>query len=129
MSWELGLVARLLADPDVAAMVGNNVEWDDRAPDAPLPAIMLQTITDDRPQTHDGFDTFRPSRVQLNALARTKAEATALRDLAITALIGPAYAEGAEFLRSFVDGGGSDAERLPTGRICRERCDLIIWHN
>lgn len=129
MSWELGLVARLTADPDVAEMVGANVEWDDLAPDAPLPAITLQTITDARPDTHDGFDEFRPTRVQLNALARTKAEAVAVRDAAIAALIGPAYAEGAEFLRSFVDGGGSDAERLPTGRICRERTDLIIWHN
>lgn len=129
MSWELGLVARLLADPDVAGLVGQNVEWDDRAPEAPLPAITLQTITDDRPQTHDGFDDFRPTRVQLNALARTKTEAVAVREAAIAALIMPGSAGGAEFLRSFIDGGGSDAERLPTGRICRERTDLIIWHN
>lgn len=129
MSWELGLAARLLADPDVAALVGINVEWDDRAADAPLPAITLQTISDPQPQNHDGFDQFRPTRVQVNCLARTKTQAIAVRNAAIAALIGPGYAEGASFLQSFVDGGGSDAEQTPTGRICRERTDLIIWHN
>jgi hypothetical protein len=129
MSWEMGLVTRLLADPDVAALVGENVEWDARTPDGSLPAIMLQTITDARPQTNDGFDDYRPSRVQLNCLAKTKAEATALRDAAIAALVPSAFAEGTDFLRSFVDDGGSDAEQTPTGRICRERTDLIIWHN
>lgn len=129
MSWEAAVLARLLQDPDVAALIADRAEWDDRAPDDPLPAIMLQTITDPRPQNHDGFDPFRPTRVQVNCLARTKTEAIALRDLAIAALIPPAFVGGVSFLQSFIDGGGSDAERKPTGRICRERTDLIIWHN
>lgn len=129
MSWEEDLAARLLGAPAVAALVGDGVEWDDFAPDSPLPGIMLQIITDARPQNHDGFDPFWPSRVQLNSLGRTKAEAIAVRDAAIPALVPFAVQGGTTFLRSFVDGGGSDAERTPAGRICRERTDLIIWHN
>lgn len=129
MSFEADLAARLLGAPAAAALVGDRVEWDDFAPDSPLPGYMLQIITDARPQNHDGFDPFWPTRVQLNSLARTKAEAIALRDAAIPVLVLPAVVGSTTFLRSFVDGGGSDAERTPTGRICRERTDLIIWHN
>ncbi len=129
MSWETALVARLMADPAVFALTGDNIEWDERAPDAPLPAITLQTITDARPQNNDGFDPFWPTRVQVNCLARTKLEAAAVRDAAIAALVPYAEQDGTIFLRSFVDGGNSDAERTTTGRLCRERTDLIIWHN
>lgn len=129
MSWELDLSARLLGDAAVAAIAGDRIEWDEFAPDSALPGLMLQTITDARPQNHDGFDPFWPSRVQLNSLARTKTEAIALRDAAIAVVVPYAEQGGTIFLRSFVDGGGSDAERTTTGRICRERTDLIIWHN
>ncbi len=129
MSWEAALVARLMAAPQVFALSGENIEWDDRAPDAPLPAITLQTITDARPQNNDGFDAFWPTRVQVNCLAQTKSQAVALRRAAIAALVPYAEQDGTIFLRSFIDGGGSDAERQPTGRLCRERTDLIIWHN
>lgn len=123
------MVARLLAANPVTALVGQRIEWDERAPDSPLPAIMLQTITDVRPQNHDGFDDFRGTRVQVNCLAATKAQAIAVREAAIAALVPAGEQSGVTFLRSFIDGGGSDAERTSTGRICRERTDLIIWHN
>lgn len=129
MSWEADLVARLLGDPAVAALVGDRVEWDGLAPDTGYPALMLQVITDQRPQNHDGFDPFWPTRVQFNSLALTKAEAVALREAAIAAVVPYAEQSGTIFLRSFVDGGGSDAEQTPSGRIHRERTDLIIWHN
>lgn len=129
MSWEIDLSARLLGAPAVAGIAGDRIEWDEFAADSLLPGLMLQTITDARPQNHDGFDPFWPSRVQLNSLARTKTEAIQLRDAAIAVLVPYAEQGGTIFLRSFVDGGGSDAERTTTGRICRERTDLIIWHN
>ncbi|MGL5447898.1 MAG: tail completion protein gp17 [Rhabdaerophilum sp.] len=129
MSWQAAVVTRLMEDLTVFGLVGENIEWDDRAPDAPLPAIMLQTITDDRPQTHDGFDDFRGTRVQINCLARTKNQAAALLEAVIAALAPSAEVGAVTFLRSFVDNGGSDAEQTGSGRICRERTDLIIWHN
>jgi hypothetical protein len=129
VSWELDLAARLLGDAAVAALVGGRVEWDDLAPDSAFPAITLQTITDNRPQNHDGFDPFWGTRVQVNSLARKKIEAAAVREAAIAALVPYAEQGGTIFLRSFIDSGGSDAEQTQTGRICRERTDLIIWHN
>ncbi len=129
MSWEFAVVARLLGDAEVFALTGRNVEWDDRAPNAPLPAIMLQTITDERPQNHDGFDPFWSTRVQVNCLARDKKTAIALREAALAVLVPAGQQDGVTFLQSFVDGGGSDAEGSSTARIIRERTDLIIWHN
>lgn len=129
MSWEAAVVARLLESPAIAQMIADRVEWDDLAPDSALPAVMLQTISDPRPQNHDGFDPFRGTRVQVNCLARTKTEANALLELAIPVLVAPAFSGGVTFLQSFVDGGRSDAERTSTGRICRAQADLIIWHN
>ncbi len=72
---------------------------------------------------------FRGTRVQVNCLARTATQAEALLELVIPILVLPGVVGGTTFLRSFIDGGGSDAERTDTGRICRERTDLIIWHN
>jgi Protein of unknown function (DUF3168) len=129
VSWEFAVVARLMASPAVFALTGENIEWDDRAPDAPLPAITLQLITDGRTQTNDGIDAFSGDRVQVNSLARTKREAVLLREAVIAALIPAGEHDGVTFLESFIDGGGSDAERPTTDRICRERTDLIIWHN
>lgn len=129
MSWEAALVQRLLDDPAVAAIVGQRVEWDDLAPDTPLPAITLQVISDPQPQNNDGFDPFRPSRIQLNALAKKKADAIALAKAAVDAVVPEAVVGATIFLRSFIDGGGSHAVQTPTGRLCRERTDLIIWHN
>lgn len=129
MSWEAALVARLMAAPAVFQRTGRSIGWDDLAADTTFPAIMLQTITDQRPQNHDGFDPFWPTRVQVNCLARTKLEAIALREAVIATLVPYAEQDGTIFLRSFVDGGGSDAERTTTGRLCRERTDLIVWHN
>lgn len=129
MSWELAVAARLLASPAIAALVEDRVEWDELAPDSALPAITLQTIFDERPQNNDDFDGFWPTRVQLNCLARRKTEAIALREAAIAALVPAGEQGGTSFLRSFVDGGGSDAVRTPTGRLVRERTDLTIWHD
>lgn len=129
MSWEVDLAARLLNAPAVSAIAGDRIEWDDLAPDSLLPALMLQTITDARPQNHDGFDPFWPTRVQFNSVARTKTEAVALLEAAIAVVIPFAVQGSTTFLRSFVDGGGSDAERTATGRRNRARSDLIIWHN
>ena len=129
MSWEEAVVLRPMANSAVAAIAGQNIEWDERAPDAPLPAIMLQTITNAQPQNNDGFDPFWPTRVQVNCLAPDKKTAVALRKAVIPVLVAAGEQDGVIFVQSFVDGGGSDAERTPTGRICRERTDLIIWHN
>jgi hypothetical protein len=130
VSWKEDTAARLLGDPAVMAIIAADaVEWDALAPDTPLPALMLQVISDPRPQTHDGFDAFRGTRVQVNAIAMTAREADALLDAAVEALVRFAEQGGTTFLRSFVDNGGSDSERTPTGRRNRARADLIIWHN
>ena len=129
MSWEAAVIARLLAAPTMTALIGDRAEWDDLAPDSLMPALMLQLITDGRTQTHDGIDAFSGDRVQVNGLGRTKAEAVAVCDAAVAVLVPAGEQNGTIFLESFIDGGGSDAERTPTGRRNRKRTDLIIWHN
>lgn len=129
MSWKADLAARLLTNADIAALVVDRVEWDDLSPDSALPAIMLQVISDPRPQNHDGFDPFRGTRVQINCEASTASEADALLELVTPVLVLPAVSGSTTFLQSFVDGGGSDAIQTTTGRRCRARTDLIIWHN
>lgn len=129
MSFKADTIARLFASPAVVAFIGDRAEWDQLAPDSEYPAVMLQVITDTRPQNHDGFDLFRPTRVQVNCLAGTAAEADALLEAVIEALVPPLWQGDTIFLRSFIDGGASDAENTATGRLCRARTDIIIWHN
>lgn len=128
MSWETATTGRLLGAPAVAALVGTRVDWTVRQQGAPLPAIVLELITDPRPQTHDGPDSIRWSRVRAKCLAETRAGAVALREATIPALVPAGEFGGVWFDNSYVDQVrdlGGDTE---TGFVHCDGVDFILWH-
>ena len=128
MSWEKAVARRLLADGAVAALVAQRVDWDEREQRAPMPAVVLQLISDPRPQNMDGFDPIRPSRVRINCLSKDKAESAALREAVIAALVGEGTFDGIWFDRATVDAVRPLGERTDTGFVHREAVDIIFWH-
>lgn len=129
MAFEQGLRSRLLADVAVAQLVEKRVDWNVRPQLTGLPAVVLETINSDRPQTHDGFDAFKDTLVQVNCFAKTKAEAVELREAVIEACVPADTAEGTEFLRAqdiTVRGQAVDTDPEP---LAREIIDIRFWHN
>lgn len=133
MTWDTTLRDRLLGDATIAATIGSeagvaSIDWDVRRPNAPLPGIVLQTISDGRPQTHDGFDGVWWSRVQVRTLALDRATAATLREAAIATLVAPGEFETVTFLRGFVDLVRNATEQSETRTVFGDLTDLILWH-
>jgi hypothetical protein len=81
------IIARLEADAAVAAIVGDRVHWLVRPQGTPLPALVLQLISETRTQHLKGFDDAFEARVQLAALSERYSESRALIEAATAALI------------------------------------------
>lgn len=133
MNWEQALRQRLLEDADVAALVGSesgvkSIDWTVRRQGAPLPAIVLQVISDPRPQTHDGFDSIRSSRVQMDVIGDSRGAVVALREAGIAALVVAGTFEGIRFDRAQV-ASVRDLGRLEADIFRhRDSVDFIFWH-
>lgn len=133
MSIEDAIEARVRAIDLITARVGDQVAWGRRL--AGAPAISMQLVADPRPQHFKGFQFWRPTLIQIDVLARTAAEARALRDALIAGLAEADSVSGVRFRRaeilnvrgSAVDQQGADLRIRP--EIFRESIDIRFWHN
>jgi hypothetical protein len=129
MDFQTGVRSRLLANGDVAAIVGTRIDWVERPQNSALPAISLQTISDPRPLHLKGMDRARSTRVQCDCWAETYAAALALARAAIAALSSPATISGKKFGHAQVDAQRDLGETVGDGSfIHRQSVDFIIWH-
>lgn len=126
--------ARLVADPAVAAIVGDRVYWSERPQGSPFPAIVLQVISDGRPQHMKGRQAMRPTRIQVDCMATDsevesgEAIRAKLVEAAIAAVEPEAVIDDVTFRRSFVDAVRDADERTETENIKRTAIDVIAWH-
>lgn len=128
MDWQGALRARLIAAAPVTALVGTRVYWVERPQATSLPAITLQTISEDRRQHMAGFDGLDVSRVQIDCWATKHVGSTELAEAAIAALIPAATSNGVRFERAFIDSLRDLGEQAGTQFIHRASIDLIIHH-
>lgn len=128
MTMETALRARLKDNAGVAAIT-TQIDWTVRPQGSELPAIVLTGIADQRDQHFLGNATYRPTRLQVDCYAATKATAVALREAVIAALLPEATKNGVTFLRSFVNTVLDRGDQTETGFIHRELIDLSCWHN
>lgn len=134
MSWETALRQRLIVDPAVDALIGKkggavSIDWTVRVPGAPMPAIVLTTISDPRPQTLEGLQGNRQSRVQVDVLASDRAACAALREAAIAALLPGGAFYGAAFGRAMVGSVTDRSQNTDTGFVHRDQFDVLVWHD
>lgn len=129
MDWQGALRARLVNNGPVAALVAQRIYWVDRPQGQPLPAITLQTISEQREQHFAGFDGMDVSRVQIDVWGTSYGEVQAIKEAALAAVIGSNTSNGVHFERAFVDSIRDLGERVETQFIHRASIDLIVHHN
>jgi hypothetical protein len=129
MDWQQALARRLIAAPAVAAIAADRWDWDEREQTSWLPGGVLELISDPRPQHLGGFHSRRESRVQISCLAMNRAEAIALRDAAIAAVVPGGTFGGIRFGRGMIENVSGDTDRTEGARIYRQRFDLLVMHD
>lgn len=127
MDMQGALRARLLAAAPVTTLVGTRVYWVDRPQASALPAIVLQVISDPRPQHLKGFEDLRETRVQMDVFGSSYAQVRTLAEAAIAAVVPENTSNGIIFNRALVDGARDLGERTETMFIHRHSTDLLIW--
>jgi hypothetical protein len=129
MDWQQALARRLIADSATAAIAGNRWDWDEREQTSKLPGGVLELVSDPRPQHLAGFHARRESRVQISCLAMSRAEAVALREAAIAAVVPGGTFDGISFGRGMIENVSGDTDRTEGGRIFCQRFDLLVMHD
>ena len=126
---EAALRARIVDSPAVSAIVSGRVYWENRPQSAPLPDVTLLIVSDERPQHMKGFDSFRPTEVQIDVRATSFAQKKALKEAVIDAVAPKHFGNGVRFARA------SDVRARPlnedagTQFIFRDVIELTVWHS
>jgi hypothetical protein len=123
MDFQEALRARLL-EPAHAA---GRIHWVDRPQASTLPAITLQTVTDGRPQTMDGFQGSRPTTVQIDIWGNTYAEVKGITESVIATLAPAEVSNGIKFSRGFFTAVRDLGEQGDTKFIHRASVDFTVW--
>ena len=127
---EESLVALLLADAGLTALVGNRVNWNVRPQGNALPAVVLTKVSGVADYTMQGPSTYEQSRVQVDCYASTfLASVTAAR--AVTAKLSGlrTVQGGTEFLGVFKDSERQSHEEGSGGVwMHRVSLDFLVHH-
>lgn len=126
MPFEVDLRTRL---KNAATTAGTRIDWDERPQTSAYPAVVLETVFDDRAQHMKGFQGYRPTRVQASCLATTKAAAVTLRNAVIAALVPEGTAGATDFRRAQSISHFGRPDTNDTGTVFNELVDLTLWHN
>lgn len=125
---EADLIARLLADSGLSALVSNRVNPLSRIAGEDLPAVTLMKVTPGRSYTFDGPDVGSGALFQFDIWARTVEAAKAVMAALLNALEKPATIGGTEFGMSFLQSERDSLEEVPgEGTIYRTSADFLIW--
>lgn len=129
MSIEVALRARLLAASAVTAAVGTRIDWTQRPQATALPAIVLQVVSDARPQTMKALQEYRPTLVQVDVFAKTRGEVVTIREAAIAAVLPAATQSGVSFRRAMIDSVRDLSTNTDMGFVHRDSIDITLWHD
>jgi hypothetical protein len=125
------IIARLEADADVTAFVGDRIHWLVRPQGSELPALVLQVVSETRTQHLKGFDDCFEARVQVAAQAERYADSRKLAEAATAALIDVAEVDDPSgdnivFWRGAVDGPRDLGTQEETRFVHRAVMDLAL---
>lgn len=119
-----------LDDATVTGLVGNRKHWVTRKQGDLLPAIVMQVISEERPQDLAGFEEMRTARVQIAALSLRYGEARQVLEAAMQALVPEAEVGTVIFWEASVDGPRDTAEEVAgVGLVHRPIADLITRYS
>lgn len=127
---EEDLVARLLANTALVALVGDRINWIDRPEGDALPSVTLQVITSGDAYTYEGRVRFVNSRVQTDCWGRSYLEAKLVSRALRDAIEPPATIGSTSFGQSFRENAPDFPPEDIAGGVTAYRVngDFIIWH-
>jgi hypothetical protein len=132
---EEDLVAKLLADEGLAALVGARIYWLDRPQADALPSITLQVISPGRTYTYAGATGLNGPRVQVDCWGASYLSAKQIARALVAAIEAPATQGGTWFSAAFLESASDlPPEDLPakqpggTSKVYRVTMDFIIWN-
>lgn len=126
-------VKRLLDAAPLAALVDDRVEFVRRNEGDPLPALVVNVISDVRPLHYKGEQGLRESRIQVDVFAETLGEALSIADLAIAAVADPTTVQDpggpdVRFERATIEGPETSGSQEASLYVNRARFDALVWH-
>lgn len=127
---EEALVALLLANVSVSALVDDRVHWLALPQGAQLPSIVLTVVTDIGQVTYQGINDLRDTRVQIDCYGESYSAAKTVARTVAGNLDGfKGVFSGVSFEGVFQDSEreGRDDDNLPD-IIFRNSRDFRIWH-
>lgn len=109
-------------------LAGGRVYWGERPQGSTLPALVMLSVGDERPQHLKGYD-LREARIQIDAYGRTQEEVWDLAEAALTTLVPGVSANGHDFSRADIALGPRDLpERIGNTTVWRVSMDLSVYH-
>jgi hypothetical protein len=122
------LRTRLLSASPVSALVGTRINWGARPQGEAYPSLVLTLISDPRPQHFAGLINSRSTMVQIDCYGTTAAQAAALREAVISAIVPAATVGGVIFDRAFIDMVRNINSHSETGIVYRDIIEARVWH-
>ena len=121
------LIAFLLADSGIAAIIGKEATWAERKQGGAFPALVLHRISGNRDYNMQGPSGLVQSRIQADCWALKYADAIKLSRAVRLALSG--YQAG-NIQGAFIDSERQSVEQETNGaqRYFRVSLDFMIWH-
>lgn len=111
------------------SLAGGRVYWDERNQSDGLPALVLQSISDGRPQHFKGFD-LGASRVQFDCYGSIPKDAWDLAEAAIALMVHSGESNGHIFQRADIESGPrSLTERSGSQTEFLVSFDLLVHHS
>ena len=127
---EPDLVARLLSDGGLSALVGNRINYLTRVQGELLDAITITQVSPGRAYTASGPDGTHGTRVQFDIWSLRAANAVAIFGALCAAIEQPAAVGATVFQMSFLQSRRDTAEDVPgVGTVVRISADFLIWWN
>lgn len=128
MAWQSALLTRLRANAGVTALIGTKSYWDEIPQGTTRPYLLLEEVTDLRPQTLTAWD-LAFARVQLTSVADTKAESVSVIEAAVAALVPGHTTGGHTFQRADVELMRSlKGARDGTNPVRGQQADLTFYY-
>jgi hypothetical protein len=128
---EEDLIAQLLPQPALSAVIGRELTWSIRNPGGSLPALVLHLISGRPDYTTKGASGLTPYLIQMDALGATAAEALAVKRGLVLALgqLGRPFL-GVGFVEDERADFSHDAEPDAGGAtdLFRQSLDVRLWH-
>ncbi|EQA96847.1 tail completion protein gp17 [Sphingobium baderi] len=125
---EADLIARLLADSGLSALVDSRMNILVRPQMEALPAITLQKVAPGRAYTFSGADGAHGTLMQFDAWGKRISDVKPIMAALTAALEQPSTVGGTQFGMSFLQSERDSLEEVPgEGTIYRISADFLIW--